>query len=260
MLLWPAAAGAGDLRFCADPNNMPYSNARGEGFENRIAAIVAKDMGLDVAYAWHAQRRGFLRETLNAGLCSVVAGVPVGLHGIKVTRPYYRSGYVFLQRAEAAPVYSFSDPRLATLRLGVQLIGDDGSNTPPVHVLAQHGIVGNVRGFMVYGDYADENPAMPLVSAVADGTVDVGIMWGPTAGYFAALSSVPLSLTLAPSDAAGGLILPMTFDIAMGVRKADVDLRNRIGEALARHRAEIDAILAAYGVPRLDRTGKEATR
>jgi mxaJ protein len=244
---------ARELRVCADPNNLPFSKADGSGFENKIASILAKQLGADLSYTWFAQRRGFLRNTLNAGKCDVVMGYAAGIPLLRTTRPYYRTSYVFVRRATDAPIRSFDDPLLRTARVGVELVGDDGANTPPVHDLAKRGIVGNVHGYMVYGDYQTEAPQSPIMAAVANGTLDVAIVWGPVAGYFAARETRPLSIYPVPFDAAA-LDLPMTFDIAAGVRKSDEQLAQDLNAAITARRADIDAILARYGIPRADTT------
>jgi mxaJ protein len=146
---------------------------------------------------------------------------------------------------------SLDDPRLRTLSIGVQLIGDDGANSPPVEALARRGAIGNLRGFPVYGDYGRPDPVAPIIAAVAAGEIDVAIVWGPFAGYFAARQKVPLEIAPVTPEM-DGPALPMAFDISIGVRKADVALRSEIDAALAKRRADIDAILAAYEVPRLD--------
>lgn len=260
-LLAAPVANARELRVCADPNNLPFSNKAGEGFENRIAAIVAKDLGATLTTTWWAQRRGFLRNTLNAGLCDVVPGLPVGTEAARPTTPLYRSGYAFVQRQDAEPISSLDDPRLKTLRVGVQMVGDDGYNTPPAHALSRRGIVANVRGYPVYGDYREANPPARIVEAVASGEIDTAIVWGPLAGYAAARQTPPLRVTLVnpPFD---GARLPLAYDIAFAVRRDDDGgaFAREIGGALRRHRPEIDAILAEYGVPRLDTQAVAETR
>src|SRR5215203_3700431 len=143
------------LRVCADPNNLPYSNERQEGFENRIAELVAREMKAELRYVWWAQRRGYIRSTLRAGLCDLFIGMPTGLDMVLVTRPYYRSTYAFVTRRDGPRITSFDDPRLKRLRVGVQIIGDDFANAPPAEALAHRGIVRNVRGYSVIGDYRD---------------------------------------------------------------------------------------------------------
>ena len=164
------------------------------------------------------------------------------------TAPYYRSSYVFVSRADRhLHVRSFDDPALHRLRVGVQLIGDDFANTPPVHALARRGIVRNIVGFTLYGDYRQPNPPARIVDAVERGTVDVAVVWGPLAGYFAKRSPVPLDVV--PVSPARDGVLPFVFDIAMGVRKGDVALRDRLDTVIAQRKPAIDSILAAYGVP-----------
>ncbi|HEY2026395.1 MAG TPA: substrate-binding domain-containing protein [Gemmatimonadaceae bacterium] len=241
----------GVLRVCADPNNLPFSNERREGFENRLADLVARDLGRTVEYTWWAQRRGFIRNTLKAGKCDVVMGVPTGLGMVLATRPYYRSTYAFVTRVGGPRITSFDDPQLKRLRVGVQLIGDDFANTPPASALTHRGIVKNVRGYTVYGDYREPNPPSRIVRAVSDGQVDVAIAWGPLAGYFAKRSRVPLRV--APvSPEVDVPYLPFVFDIAMGVRHGESAFRDSLDAVLLRRRREIDRILAAYGVPRAD--------
>lgn len=252
-----AVADARELRICADPNNMPFSNAAREGFENKIAELVGRELDATVSYTWWAQRRGFVRNTLKAGLCDLVPGTPTNLEMLRTTAPYYRSSYVFVTRRNAPEIASFNDPRLRDLHIGVQLIGDDGANSPPVQALGSRGIVGHLVGFPVYGDYSAPNPPARIIEAVANGDIDMAVVWGPLAGYFGARQKVPLRITpVAPRI--DGPLLPMIYDISMGVRHDDDALRSEVDAALAKHRAEIDAILAAYDVPRLDVAGAAA--
>lgn len=158
------------LRVCSDPNSLPQSNRAEEGYENRLAELVARDLGGGLEYAWRAQRRGFIREMLNAGRCDVVMGLSTGHDVASTTRPYDRSTYVFLVRADIGPhIESLDDRRLRTLRVGVHVIGDDYANTPGAHALGKRGIVDNVRGYSIFGDYGQPNPPARLVEAVAGG-------------------------------------------------------------------------------------------
>jgi mxaJ protein len=245
---------SGELRVCADPNNLPFSNARAEGFENRIADLLARDLGTTVHYTWWAERRGFIRKTLTAHRCDVVMGIPAASDRVLATRPYYTSSYVFLTRlGDHRHIETLDDPALRHLKIGVHLIGEDYNNPPPVQALARRGIVRNVVGYSIYGDYSRPNPPSDLVDAVAKGEVDVAIIWGPFAGYFAHHESVPLEMkrVLPLIDPPG---LPFTFAIALGVRSDDAALRARLDAALDRHSAEIGRILDSYGVPRLKET------
>ena len=241
-----ATAAAATLTVCADPDNLPYSRSDEAGFENRIARLVADELHARLEYAWQPQIRGIARKSFREARCDVLIGVPVGFERVLTTRPYYRSGYVFVTRAATTPALrSFDDPRLPALAIGVQLVGDDLAATPPGYALARHGAAEHVVGYPVYGD----GPAAArAVADLAAGRLDAALLWGPQAGYFATRSAVPLQLAEArpPRD----LALPFDFAIAMAVRPGDTALRDALDRVIERRRAEIDAILDAYAVPR----------
>jgi mxaJ protein len=243
------------LRVCADPNNLPFSNEREQGFENRIAEVVARELGAELHYVWKPQRRGFVRTGLRAGACDVVIGMAREVDMALTTRAYYRSSYVFVRPADVdaitRPIVSFDDPRLASLRIGVQLVGDDYSNSPPAHALARRGLAANLVGFTVYGDYAADSPPADVVRAVARGDIPVAVAWGPMAGYFAVRSERPLAIDVIAAESDGEL--PLRFDIAMAVARGRDDLRRQLDAVIERVQPEIDAILAVYGVPRVER-------
>ena len=237
------------LTVCADPNDLPFSNRAGQGFENKLAALLANDMDARVQYVWWAQRRGYVRSTLNEARCDLWPGVATGVDMVTTTRPYYRSSYVFVTRRERhLQGLSFDDPRLRSLSIGVQMIGNNATNTPPAHALARRGIIDNVRGYMLYGNYNQPNPAAAIVDAVGHGNIDVALVWGPLAGYFASRSKVPLRLEAVSPDI-DGLRLPMAFSISVGVRRGNDKLRDTVNEILERERPRIDALLRAYHVP-----------
>jgi mxaJ protein len=238
------------FRVCADPNNLPFSSSDRSGFENKLADIVAADLGKDVSYTWRPQRRAFIRNTLNADQCDAIMGVPAKLDLVTTSQPYYRSTYVFVYRSDHGldRLNSILDPRLRKLAIGVQLIGDDGYNTPPSHALSEQGIVTNLVGYTVYGDYRQPDPPSRIVDAVENGTVDIAAVWGPLAGYFARRS--PVGLTLTPiSDTEQFKPLLFDYDISIGVRKGNTVLKTQIDDALTRHRSEITRLLEQYGVP-----------
>jgi mxaJ protein len=240
---------ARELRVCADPNNLPFSNQRQEGFENRLATLIAGELGATVRYTWWPQRRGFLRNTLWADRCDLVMGVPPGTERTLTTAPYYRSTYVFVYRKDRdLHIRSLDDPALRQLRIGVQLVGDDYANTPPVHALSRRGIKGNLVGFSVFGDYSQENPPARVIDAVISRDVDLAVAWGPLAGYFAKRSPVPLEIVpVSPAVDPPGL--RFTFDISLAVRADDSVRLNQLQEILERRRLAIDSILVAFGVP-----------
>lgn len=246
LLFATPAFASGTLRVCSDPNNLPFSNRERAGFENRIAELIAKDLGMNIAYTWRAQQKHFLRDTLKAGKCDVVMAMPVGTDEIETTAPYYESTYVFVYRSGVKPLKSLLDPRLRSLRIGVHVIGDD--STPPMEAFAREGIVNNVRGYLIYDDYAKPNPPARLIEAVEKGDVDVAAVWGPLAGYFAKESPVKLNVTPI-TDTQGFQPLLFHFSIAMGVRKGDDALKRELDAAIAKNKSQIGNILRSYGVP-----------
>ena len=231
---------------------MPASNERQQGFENKIAALLAKDFGTTPTYIWWGQRRGFIRNTMNAtlaeGRCDVVIGVPEGYDLVRTTTPYYRSTYVAVYSKKRAPITSLDDPVLKKLKIGVHLIGDDYENPPPVHELGKRHIVDNVVGFKTF--YSDDNPPSAIVDAVSKGTIDVAIVWGPVGGYYAARQNVPLAVTPIRSKPGD---LPFAFNISMGVKKGNDALRARLEALLQQRRPEIEQILKDFNVPLLPR-------
>jgi mxaJ protein len=257
----PAAESPTDaraLRVCADPNNMPFSNGRGEGFENKIAALVAGELQRPVVYTWQPQRRGFIRTTLKAGACDLVVGVPSAFGPVRTTRAYYRSSYVFVSRsAERPPVRSFDDPRLRRLQIGIQITGDDYNNPPGAQALASRGLTRHVHGYTVYGDYLEEAPQRRVIEAVARGEIDLAFVWGPLAGYFARRQGVPMTLTAAAPGTRGEAdqLMRFAFDISMGVRRDDRTLGAAVDGVIERRAADIRRILAAYAVPLIDAVG-----
>ena len=241
------------LRVCADPNNMPFSNARGDGFENKLAQMVAHERGATVEYTWWAQRRGFVRNTLNAHECDLIIGTVAGMEMLTTTRPYYKSSYVFVSRRDRhLGIRSFDDSALRRLRIGVQLVGDDFANTPPVHALSARGLRRNLVGYTLYGDYREPHPPSRIIDAVVHGSVDLAVAWGPMAGYFAARSPVPLDV-VPVSPRIDLPFLPFVFDIAMGVRHGDSTFRRQLDDFIERRRASIDSVLTSYAIPRIDR-------
>jgi mxaJ protein len=251
--LAPVVSASAALRVCADPNNLPFSNERGEGFENALARLVASQLGKSLQYTWWPQRRGFIRNTLAAKRCDVVMGVPTGLGMLQTTRPYYRSSYVLVTRAaDQLHVQSWDDARLRTARIGVHVIGDDYNNVPPAQLLAAHGLSGALHGYPIYGAYSRPDPPRELIDAVAEGFIDVAIAWGPLAGYFARIEPALLDVQALPSAAADERRLPMTFAISLGVRHGELALKQQLEAVLVSRADEIRALLTQYGVPLLD--------
>jgi len=236
------------LRVCADPDNLPYSHEDGSGFENRIAQLVADDFGVPLQYAWLPDRRGFVRKTMGAGLCDLIVGVPVQFERTLNTQPYYRSSFVLVAPAGRDVPADFADPRLRQWRVGVQLMGDDFATTPPGYALMQAGATDNVVGFPLPGE---QPAAARMVQALARGELDAAFVWGPQAGWYAQRAARPLQLhqVSAPAALRGQ---PFSFAIAMGVKRGNAQLRDRLDDFLVRRHADIARILDDYGVPRVE--------
>ena len=245
--LRPRIATPGVLRVCADPDNMPLSNQKGEGFEQKIAELVAKEWNSKVEYAWWPVRRGFFARALNGRYCDVAIQAPSLFDMAGVTKPYFRSGYVFVTRKDSGlDIKSLADPRLKKLKIGVNLLNSDAENTPPAMALSRYGVVGNLVGYSTF--YTETERPEDIITDVAKKNTDVAIVWGPLAGYFAKKSPVPLAITpLAERDSLTDF--PFRFNIAMGVRRRDVALRDSLQKVLDRKRPEILAILRQYEVP-----------
>jgi mxaJ protein len=234
-----------ELWICADPDNLPFSNAGGEGFENRIAALVARAMDRTLRYSWQPSGERFALPALESGECDVIVGVPAR-PAPGVTRPYYRSSYVFVTRPGMPPIASFADPRLDALTVGVQLSGDE-AEAPPARAMATHRRAAQIRGYVTNSLVTAGAPARRIVDAVANGEIATAAVWGPLAGFYAADRAAPLTLT--PIRADGDL--EFAFDIAMAARADDVPLIAALNRTLAAQQRKLLEILRDYDVPLL---------
>ncbi len=240
------AAGPATLRVCADPNNLPFSNQQEQGFENRIARLLASAMGVKLEFVWWSARKSLVANTLNEGRCDALMGVPAGFDSAAVTRPYYRSTYVFVSRQDRnLQVTSLGDTRLAKLRIGMHVVGDDYA--PPARALARRGIAANITGYSLFGAYGEPNPPARLIEAVTAGDIDLAIVWGPFAGYFAPRQKT--SLVITPVSPSSDMGIPFVYEISMGVRQGNDALRAALDDALHRTCADVQSILSEYGVP-----------
>jgi mxaJ protein len=248
----PAQAQDWEMRVCAEPNNLPYSNEQEEGFENRIAEIIAHELHAELTYVWlpQYQSRATVRNVLNRdGACDIIMGITDGHPGFLTSAAYYRTSYVFLYREDSPfEVRSLDDPVLRELQIGVHVQVGGSGVSPGTHALVSRGLIRNQVGFTP--DYSKPNPLLSIVEAVAEGKVDVAIVWGPVAGYFAKQQLIRLELV--PVTPEIDLpFMPMVFPISIGVRPGDEALRDELNAALARRWDEIQAILEEYGVPLL---------
>ena len=238
-----------ELRVCADPYDLPFSNDHEEGFENKIAELVAQDLHARVINYWWPSRRGVLRNSILGGFCDVMIQAPVGLDPVATTKPYYRSTYYFVYRADRGlQLRSLDDTILKHLKIGVNIIGYDYTNTPPAHALGARGIVGLVG----FGNFLNPDPNADhpedIVNAVAKDSIDVAIVWGPLAGYWVKRAPVALTMVALPdSDAVSGM--PFAFDMAMAVRHRDKDLKAQLDSVIDRRHGDIVRVLEQYNVP-----------
>jgi mxaJ protein len=247
----PAPLTPGLLRVCADMDNLPFSNQKGEGYENKIAELIANEWHSKLEYVWWPIRRGYFRM-LNGTYCDLVIESPVGLDMAGATKPYYRSGYMFLSRKGSGleNINSLADPRLKKLKIGVNLfVSSDGEHSPPEMALSRYGVVGNLVGYSVA--YDDTVRPEGIINAVAKKDVDLAIVWGPQAGYFVKKSAVPLVLTPLAADVDTATGFPMSYNIGMAVRRRDHAFRDSLQTLLDRKAPEIQNILKEYGVPAL---------
>jgi mxaJ protein len=242
------AEGASIFRVCADPNNMPFSNEAGQGFENKLAELIAAKLGAKLEYTWWSQRKSFVKNSLDEGRCDALMGVPSALDSVSVTRPYYRSTYVFVSRHDHnLHIASLTDERLSQLRIGIHVVGDDYA--PPAFALSRRGITQNVVGFSLFGEYGEANPSHKIIDAVDRGEVDVAIVWGPIAGYFS--KAAKSQLDIKPVSPPTFLGVPFTYDMSMGVRKGNEALKKILDDALQSESAALQEILLQYGVPQV---------
>jgi mxaJ protein len=245
MQVSPSQAQEKELRVCADPNNLPFSNINEQGFENHIAELIAADLHAHLSYVWQRMGRGFVREFLNKDRCDLLIGIPADFKPVLTTAPYYRSTYVFVVRRDAVykPV-SLEDPALRNVKIGVQAL--DEEYTPPAEALMERGMRDSLVAYHTVGEGAES-----IVRAVLDKQVAVAVVWGPLAGYWARQFAGTLECKpVQPESEPPGL--PFTFEISMGVRKGNTVLRDAVQQTLIRRNQEIKSILANFGVPQLE--------
>ncbi len=251
LLALSALSNAQVLRVCADANNLPFSNDHEQGFENKLAELVARDLGLQLQYVWWPASPLQAHKLFRSGACDVMMEAPLRYELAETTQPYYTSSYVFVTRSDRHIVLqSLHDPFLRSARIGLHGVGD-GEFTPPAQELASQGIVRNVAVYKIFGNLSRQNPAAELVEAVSRGDVDVAIAWGPLAGYFARKSNIPLDVSLICPDNEDAA-KPLRFAMAMGVRRGDETLRQQLETEINRRHTEIQEILTSYGVPIVD--------
>jgi len=233
------------LRVCADPRNMPFSSEKGEGFENKLAELVSHKLGKSLAYTWYPQAPGFVRNTLGAYKCDVIMGYPRGNDIVQSTNPYYRTAYalVFHPASGLDGVDTLADPRLKGKHIGIV------AGTPPATDLAANGLMTSAKPYPLVIDTRVDSSADAMMKDLAAGDIDVGVLWGPMAGYYATKAKEPTTVVPLVKERSGPRL---AYYITMGVRAADQEWKRQLNRLIAENQPAINDILAAYGVPLLD--------
>jgi len=256
LLLAAAPAGAqtgevvdrNELRVCADPNNLPFSNEKKEGYENKIADVMGEELKLPVRYVFFPQVVGFVRNTLRAHACDLIVGTIAGDDLVQTTNPYYHSAYVAVYRdGEDFAFEGFDDPKLKEKKIGIV------SATPPSNLLVHHDLISRARPYALTVDTRYESPTHQMLEDLAKKEIDVGLLWGPIAGYYIKRDKLPLRIAVLKDEPDEPR---MDYRIAMGVRAGEPDWRRRVNAAILKRQPEITAILKEYGVPLLDEQGR----
>lgn len=245
------------LRVCADPADLPYSSTARDGYENRVAEILADELGTKVEYFFYPQHKGFIRRSLNAGYCDAIMTLPAALPYVLATRPWFATSYVAITRADNSRRFtSFDDGWLAEARIGLPLVGNEGATTAPAVALSRRGLIHHIVPFEVFSD-GDARQQGKIVSAVADGDIDVAFVWGPFGGFYAREQAIRLRVSPIAGD-------PLTPDqpfiapMAIGVRKGEWALRDRLQRALDHRQPEIATVLRDFAIPLIEPPGATA--
>jgi quinoprotein dehydrogenase-associated probable ABC transporter substrate-binding protein len=240
------------LRVCADPSNLPFSNEKGEGFENKIMELMAAKLDKKLAYVWYPQVTGFVRNTLGARRCDVIPGFPQGDELAQVTNPYYRTAYALVIKPGTGldDLVSIGDPRLKEKRIGIV------AGTPPATYLAIAGLMQKAKPYPLVVDTRVDSSAQAMMRDLASGEIDVGVLWGPMAGYYAKQAAPPMRVALLLKESGGP---QLAFRIAMGVRPADQNWKRQLNKLIADNQGDINRILLGFGVPLLDEKDRPIT-
>jgi len=240
------------LRVCADPHNMPFSNEGGEGFENKVAELVARKIDKSIAYTWYPQSVGFIRNTLNAHRCDVIMGFRQGGELAQSTNPYYRTAYVLVSKrgSDLNSVDRLSDERLKGKRIGIV------AGTPPANYLAMDGLLGTAKGYPLVVDTRVDSSGEAMIKDLAAGEIDIGVLWGPMAAYHAKALGADVAVVPLTKETGGPRL---SYRIAMGVRPTDQEWKRQLDRLIRDNQPEINRILSSFGVPLLDDNDRPIT-
>jgi quinoprotein dehydrogenase-associated probable ABC transporter substrate-binding protein len=237
------------LRVCTDPNNLPFSNEKGEGFENKLAELFAEKLDKKLAYTFYPQATGFVRMTLGSHRCDVIMGYPQGDEMVQSTNPYYQTAYALVTKrgSPLESVEALGDPRLQGKRIGVV------AGTPPATYLVAHGLMAKAKSYPLVVDTRFESSAVSMMKDLASDEIDAGVLWGPIAGYRALHAEPPMHVELLLKDTGGPHLV---YRITMGVRPSDQNWKRQLNKLIAENQPAIDKLLLDFGVPLLDANGQ----
>jgi quinoprotein dehydrogenase-associated probable ABC transporter substrate-binding protein len=240
------------LRVCADPRSLPFSNEQGAGFENKLAQLLAEKLGKTLAYTWYPQAPGFVRNTLGGYKCDVIMGFPQGSDIVQSTNPYYRTAYalVFKPGAGLDGIDTLADERLKDKRIGIV------AGTPPSNAIVANGLMLRAKPYPLVVDTRFDSSADAMMKDLAEGAIDVGVLWGPMAGYYAKQANSPVTVVPLTRETSG---LPLVYRMAMGVRPADQDWKRSLNRFIDDNQSAINALLLGFGVPLLDENNQRIT-
>ena len=240
------------FRACVDPRNMPFSNKNGDGFEDKLAALLASKLNEPVSFTYFPQVIGFVKNTLNADRCDVVMGVSQGYELMQTTNPYYHTAYALIFKPSTGldGVTSLEDPRLKDMRIGIV------AGTPPATLMVQDGLMAKAKPYPLTVDTRYDSPTKNMIDDLVAGRIDAGVLWGPIAGYYGKHAGIPLSVVPLLSEHG----VPMDFHISLGVRHSDQSWKRTLNKLIAENQDEINKLLESYGVPLLDQQGKPITQ
>jgi quinoprotein dehydrogenase-associated probable ABC transporter substrate-binding protein len=240
------------LRVCADPRNLPFSNEKGEGFENKLGELFAEKLQKKLDYMYFPQATGFVRMTLAAHRCDVIMGFPQGDDLVQGTNPYYRTAYALVARQGSGldDVATLEDARLKDKRIGIV------AGTPPATNMAVAGLMANARPYPLMIDTRVDSSSAAMIKDLMSGEIDAGVLWGPMAGYFAKQASPPLHVTPLVKETSGPRL---AFRIGMGVRPADQNWKRQLNRLIQENQPAINKILLDFGVPLLDENDRPIT-
>ncbi len=240
------------FRACGDPRNLPFSNDKGEGFENKLAELFAAKLGKKLSYTYFPQATGFVRMTLGSYRCDIIMGFPQGDDQAQATVPYYRTTYALVTKRGSGleDVTTIGDPKLRDKRIGVV------ARTPPSTNMAANGLLAKAKSYPLFIDTRADSSAEAMMDDLAKGDIDCGILWGPMAGYYASKANPPFVVIPLTKETTGP---PMSFRIGMAVRPTDQEWKRTLNKLIMENQAEINKLLISYNIPILDETNMPIT-